>query len=65
MESALAKQPLPQVIKPIQLDSFVALAVAATEQMSKRKGERDTEFVKRIVAAYLNAAGALGIDPIR
>lgn len=37
------------------LDSFAALVAAEGTRMCKYKGERDTEFVKRIVAAYLNA----------
>lgn len=37
------------------LDSMAALIAAEGTRMCKYKGERDTEFVKRIVAAYLNA----------
>ncbi|MGE3709602.1 MAG: hypothetical protein AB7G35_08015 [Hyphomicrobiaceae bacterium] len=36
--------------------------VAETEALAKRKGERDTEFVKRIVAAYFNAVGLLQME---
>lgn len=42
-------------IKPNDLDGVAALMAAESTAMCKRKGERDTEFVKRIVAAYLNA----------
>ena len=34
------------------LDGLTALAVAARTTMGKTKGEKDTEFVKRIVATY-------------
>ena len=61
----MAKKPLPQVIKPKEIDGIAAMMVAETEHMSKRKGEYDTEFVKRIVAAYFNAVGVLGVNPIR
>lgn len=40
------------------LDGIVALAVAESTDMRKRKGERDTEFVKRIVATYAVIAQA-------
>lgn len=33
----------------------VAAMAAEATAMCKRKGERDTEFVKRIVCAYMNA----------
>jgi hypothetical protein len=46
-------------IRPSDLDGVAALVAAESTAMCKRKGERDTEFVKRIVAAYLNAAAAL------
>jgi len=45
------------VITPRDLDSTAALLAAEQTAMRKMKGERDTEFVKRIVAAYLNATG--------
>jgi hypothetical protein len=46
--------------KPTDLDGFAALAAAhAAKPLRKQKGERDTEFVKRIVCAYLNADLAL------
>ena len=60
----MAKEKLPQIIKPIQIDGIAAMAVAQSEHMTKRKGERDTEFVKRIVSAYFNACGAMGFEPI-
>jgi hypothetical protein len=56
---------MPDVIKPSDIDGMAALIAAEHTAMRKLKGERDTEFVKRIVAAYLNAVGALGIDAIR
>ncbi|MFD3263157.1 hypothetical protein [Phenylobacterium ferrooxidans] len=37
-------------------DSVAALIVAQREPLKKKKGERDTEFVKRIVQAYHRAA---------
>ena len=47
------------VVKPKHLDGMAALVAAEHTAMRKLKGERDTEFVKRIVAAYINAVGAL------
>lgn len=35
------------------LDGVVALAVAENTEMRVRKGERHTEFVKRIIATYV------------
>lgn len=46
------------LIEPKHLDSFTALLAAESTPMCQRKGERDTEFVKRIVCAYLNAMPA-------
>lgn len=43
------------MIKPRHLDGIAALIAADNTSMRKIKGERDTEFVKRIVAAYMNA----------
>ncbi len=46
--------------EPRDLDGVAALAAAHDARpLRKRKGERDTEFVKRIVCAYLNADLAL------
>ena len=43
------------VIKPHHLSGLAALLAAdAARPLRKKKGERDTEFVKRIVCAYLN-----------
>lgn len=42
-----------------RLDGVAALMAAETTAMRKLKGERDTEFVKRIVSAYLDAEEAL------
>ena len=39
------------------LDSMIALQVAASMPLRKHRDERDTEFVKRIVACYLAIAG--------
>jgi hypothetical protein len=48
------------MIEPTHLDGLAALAAARiAKPLRKQKGERDTEFVKRIVCAYLNAAAAL------
>lgn len=42
--------------KPSDLNGIAALAAAyAAKPLRKMKGEKDTEFVKRIVCAYLNA----------
>jgi hypothetical protein len=38
------------------LDGVAALIAAECTPLRKRRGERDTAFVKRIVCAYLNAA---------
>ncbi len=46
---------MPRTIKPNDLCSHTALIAAGKTKMCKQKGEYDTEFVKRIVAAYLNA----------
>lgn len=43
------------VFNPRELDGTAALVAAASTAMCKRKGEKDTEFVKRIVCAYFNA----------
>lgn len=58
----MAKQQLPQIVRPIDLDGIAAMMVAQTERLSKDKGEKDTAFVKRIVAAYFNAVGALSAE---
>ena len=50
---------MPDVIKPSDLDGMAALVAAEHTAMRKLKGERDTEFVKRVVAAYMNAVGVL------
>ena len=42
-------------IDPNQLDGMAALRTAQTQGTRKKPGEKDTEFVKRIVAAYYNA----------
>lgn len=47
------------MIKPNDLDSFAALMTADATAMCKLKGERDTEFVKRIVSTYLNQDAGL------
>lgn len=52
-------------IKPSDVHGMAALLAAEATAMRKLKGEMDTEFVKRIVAAYLNATIALGITPVR
>jgi len=40
----------------MKLDGAVALLAASRTAMKKLKGERDTEFVKRIVSEYMVAA---------
>lgn len=48
------------MIKPKDLNSIAALSAAQnTPLRKKKKDERDTAFVKRIVAAYMNAVEAL------
>lgn len=42
-------------VTPRDLDGLAALLAASRTTMGKTKGEKDTEFVKRIVCAYLNA----------
>lgn len=42
-------------MRPCDLDGVAALVAAENTAMRKLRGERDTEFVKRIVCAYLNA----------
>jgi hypothetical protein len=42
------------MLQPKHLDSIAALMTAQKEPLRKLKGERDTDFVKRIVATYLN-----------
>lgn len=42
-------------IEPQHLDGLVALSVAETTPLHKLPDERDTEFIKRIVCAYINA----------
>lgn len=56
---------MPDVFKPSDLDSMAAILAAEHTAMKKMKGELDTEFVKRIVAAYFNACGALEVQPIK
>ena len=53
------------VIEPKHMDGMAAMAAAQSTAMRKLKGERDTEFVKRVAAAYLNACVALNIKPCR
>ena len=43
------------------LSGIAALMAAEQTSMCKVKGEKDTEFVKRIVAHYVHAASLLGI----
>jgi hypothetical protein len=42
------------------LDGMTALTVATSMPLRKHKGEKDTAFVKRIVACYLTAASRNG-----
>jgi hypothetical protein len=50
---------------PGDVDGMAALWAAEQTAMCKQRGERDTEFVKRIVAAYLNGCHVLGCNPLR
>lgn len=45
------------------LDGLAALATAQAEGTRKRRGEYDTEFVKRIVARYVHYMQ--GVDIVR
>lgn len=42
-------------IEPRQLNGTAALIAAQSTPLRKQFGEYDTEFVKRIVCAYVNA----------
>ncbi len=42
-------------VEPRDLNGIAALMAAESTYLRKKAGERDTEFVKRIVCAYLNA----------
>lgn len=42
-------------LAPIHLNGLAALLAAEREHLCKKKGEKDTEFVKRIACAYMNA----------
>jgi hypothetical protein len=46
----------PFKIEPHHLDGVQALVAAESTPLVKQPGERDTEFVKRIVCAFHNAA---------
>lgn len=50
----------PGPVRRRDLDSTVLLMVAEVQSLRKKKGERDTEFVARIVLAYLNGVKILG-----
>lgn len=43
------------MLRPRDLDGTAALIAAGRTRMAKASGERDTEFVKRVVCAYVNA----------
>ena len=45
---------LDHMMERIKRDGLLALAVAYDQKMCKQKGERDTEFVKRIVGSYFD-----------
>lgn len=49
------KEPPDAPEAPRRLDGVAAYLAAESTAMCKRKGEKDTEFVKRIVNAYLDA----------
>lgn len=42
-------------IRPAELNGIAALRAAMDTPLRKGREEKDTEFVKRIVCAYLNA----------
>lgn len=47
------------------LDGMTALTVATSTPLRKQKDEKDTAFVKRIVATYITAASRNGVhDPV-
>jgi hypothetical protein len=43
------------------MDGITALATAAATPLKRQKGERDTAFVKRIVATYMKLAHDAGV----
>lgn len=47
------------------LDGVVALQVAASMPLRKQKDEKDTAYVKRIVAGYMVAAQSAGAHDLR
>jgi hypothetical protein len=46
-------------IKRSDLNNVALLLTAEVQRMSKMKGEKDTEFIARIVVTYLNAVKVL------
>jgi len=46
------------------LDGRTALTVAASTSLRKQKDEKDTAFVKRIVATYITAASRTGVHDL-
>lgn len=47
------------------LDGMTALATAAATPLRRQKDEKDTAFVKRIVATYLKLANDAGIHAVQ
>ena len=47
------------------LDGITALATAAATPLRRQKDERDTAFVKRIIATYLSLAYRAGVHQTR
>ena len=46
------------------LDGMTALATAAATPLKRHKDEKDTAFVKRIVATYISLASKIGAHRI-
>jgi hypothetical protein len=55
MSRSVDEIPDKSFIRPNDLDGMAALVAASRTTMKKDRGEKDTAFVKRIVAAYMNA----------
>lgn len=59
----MVKPPAPLTYSDIyrNLDGLTALATAAATPLRRQKDEKDTAFVKRIVATYMKLANEAGV----
>lgn len=64
-DALLAPAPENLPVSPGDCDSVAALWAAEHTPLTRQDGERDTELVKRIVAAYLNGCHVIGCKPLR